>query len=706
MSISSDQTEPLVDTMQSESDDRPTTIPNSIRSILLNSIVPKFHNTRDVAASTMSLDVFGPPLTPTPTGSKRSATMISNDTDASLYAMHLAPNLQIDGVESFPDLPVHLVESIWKYPSIDVQIPSRNNFSPSSMQKKFKAHASGRGQAIESIGDLKAAHHYRESMAATFSSVLVGNSSSVETSGFLKWTESPRNLYPGSAEALAGGYVSIDPSLPRVSPSMREMLQMGIDAIQRFRLSDIQVTDFQAICAPLDGKFPLWAVEQFARQRLKLTSLTCKGKDDRHCFCGSDRCTVDMDRLSPRSGRPTGVDGDPALKLVANCDPAVESFEASFSDELKLLWAKAVAVDATFIILTGGNLEIICLRVRGNQTLYISDILPVDRQPFPSTTHIGLHTGINIAAFNDAISRGRKNMEHMEAGTLPSTFRQTCIGEIDLYNSTLGFAELSSLLEPSVGKFLPTTVSGNPESFDAVHCRFLRAAQVQISWDEDDDLKAYFVDAGSPLTLESLTPGAITLHVKIHCEKAGGWRAFLCHFINDDEAETPYGKPLLMKIAWNDAQVEIVDENNHLSGLEDCSEYISSRVPKMYGVFSGEKDGNHFTACFMEHCDGYYPLAIADNIDDDLEQNIREWVDRLHKEAKIAHTGLGDSILFNPSNPGSFYVVGWTDATKKYKPWQKQVDNNAVDSLIKRVRLRKSPDIIPPKKKAKTHTQT
>ncbi len=123
------------------------------------------------------------------------------------------------------------------------------------------------------------------------------------------------------------------------------------------------------------------------------------------------------------------------------------------------MWAKAVAVDATFITLTGGNLEIICLRVRATQTLYISKVLCVDRQPFPSPTHLALHTAIDIAAFNDAVSRGLTNEIHMEAGTLPATFRQNCIGEVDLYNSTLGFAELSSLLEVSVGKFLPTDVT-------------------------------------------------------------------------------------------------------------------------------------------------------------------------------------------------------------------------------------------------------
>lgn len=81
----------------------------------------------------------------------------------------------------------------------------------------------------------------------------------------------------------------------------------------------------------------------------------------------------------------------------------------------------------------------------------------------------------------------------------------------------------------------------------------------------------------------------------------------------------------------------------------------------------------------------------------------------MHKEARIVHTslGLGDNILFNPSDPKSFYVVGWNDAKKDYDPNEEEHENTSVRSLIQRVTLKKSPVIVSPKKKLReAYTQT
>ncbi len=83
--------------------------------------------------------------------------------------------------------------------------------------------------------------------------------------------------------------------------------------------------------------------------------------------------------------------------------------------------------------------------------------------------------------------------------------------------------------------------------------------------------------------------------------------------------------------------------------------------------------------------------------------SIREWVDQLHKEAHIVHTGLGlgDNILFNPSRPKTFFVVGWNDAKKDYDASEEEHDNKSVSYLIQRVTLKKSPDFVSPTKKLK-----
>ncbi|KIL58786.1 hypothetical protein M378DRAFT_132107 [Amanita muscaria Koide BX008] len=66
-------------------------------------------------------------------------------------------------------------------------------------------------------------------------------------------------------------------------------------------------------------------------------------------------------------------------------------------------WAQAVRVDGTVIILHSGNYELVCLRHRRSQTLYISDLI----EP-PTCANPGygkLHVGIYIAAIQDAMDR-------------------------------------------------------------------------------------------------------------------------------------------------------------------------------------------------------------------------------------------------------------------------------------------------------------
>ncbi|EDR08270.1 uncharacterized protein LACBIDRAFT_327363 [Laccaria bicolor S238N-H82] len=68
-------------------------------------------------------------------------------------------------------------------------------------------------------------------------------------------------------------------------------------------------------------------------------------------------------------------------------------------------WAEAVQNDATFIVINAGLYEVIGLRHRASQTLYLSDIFKVSN----STPAYGkLHTGLYLAAFKDALDRARQ----------------------------------------------------------------------------------------------------------------------------------------------------------------------------------------------------------------------------------------------------------------------------------------------------------
>jgi hypothetical protein len=65
-------------------------------------------------------------------------------------------------------------------------------------------------------------------------------------------------------------------------------------------------------------------------------------------------------------------------------------------------WTEAVNEDATFVVINSGTYEIIGIRHRAKQTLYITGVITTTA----STCNYGkLHTGLFIAAIRDARER-------------------------------------------------------------------------------------------------------------------------------------------------------------------------------------------------------------------------------------------------------------------------------------------------------------
>jgi hypothetical protein len=73
-------------------------------------------------------------------------------------------------------------------------------------------------------------------------------------------------------------------------------------------------------------------------------------------------------------------------------------------------WAQAVNTGSTLIILHSGNHEIIGVRHRATQTLYVSDLIEPHRCT-PTPTYGKIHVGIYIAAILDGLDRVKQDME-------------------------------------------------------------------------------------------------------------------------------------------------------------------------------------------------------------------------------------------------------------------------------------------------------
>lgn len=73
-------------------------------------------------------------------------------------------------------------------------------------------------------------------------------------------------------------------------------------------------------------------------------------------------------------------------------------------------WSSSVNSRSSIIVIHSGNYEIVCLRHRKSQTLYISDILHVPFLEAPSYSKV--QTGLYIAAVEDTLARNKVDRAH------------------------------------------------------------------------------------------------------------------------------------------------------------------------------------------------------------------------------------------------------------------------------------------------------
>ncbi|KAG6887268.1 hypothetical protein C0992_013063 [Termitomyces sp. T32_za158] len=74
----------------------------------------------------------------------------------------------------------------------------------------------------------------------------------------------------------------------------------------------------------------------------------------------------------------------------------------SARDILQQAWTEALVHDCTFLVINAGNVEIIGMRDRLTQTLYLSDVFLVNDTVYP---YFQLHTGLYVSAIRDAQDR-------------------------------------------------------------------------------------------------------------------------------------------------------------------------------------------------------------------------------------------------------------------------------------------------------------
>ncbi|KAF8999576.1 hypothetical protein BDZ89DRAFT_722969 [Hymenopellis radicata] len=665
--------------------------PDTIRTAMTD-VWPKLHPAHQASSSTVpsihmnTASLFNPtsPLTHT----KRNSAVLLN-ADASRthlnatighdsltpvprrYAMHLHPTLLLKHVQSLPDLPMQLGALVdealdhdtYPIPSSrpqklgDVVVPSENiRFSRTERERDCSNWLK---VSIDSVAQLPTVFAVREQLVAAITSVLISGSSELpdEGEGILRWSSKSTTLR-GNAEDLppAGGYFTLH--TPSESDSRCENLE-------KFSLSDIVVVDFQAVAGPLRPYSLFSAMQKVVKEGLQWRWRTCDAEKSVIATCASDRCRrfPELDEASV-SGRPTGFDSEVVFGMIIKClenalshagdaapsgnlPPEVIAMVSFFWQEL---WAKAVAVDASCMILCSGDHEIICLRVRSTQTMFISDTLDIQRSPTsPIPPHIKLHCGVALLAYNDVVARLQTLTTHANSGRLPGQWLFDYDGDIDLANPSVPSSIKRHAYNLTTGSFLPMQRLPNPRTqgnFSQVQHTISKASEIVVH------LKAGISPATSLTCTRSppLDRSGTTLHLRIHCRLRHSQKVFLCYLERSQDSPSgagePYGIPFVIKFSQDIVKLReeegILRRLSSLPPLENCQVY----TPRSFGgVFVQDTDRPEFAKGFflMEHCNKC-PIGIADTINDRAADDINTWLSAIHK-AGFTHNQLSDCCI-------------------------------------------------------------
>ncbi|KAJ7162374.1 hypothetical protein C8R46DRAFT_1194052, partial [Mycena filopes] len=247
--------------------------------------------------------------------------------------------------------------------------------------------------------------------------------------GFLEWTVSPSKRH---GHGIADGFLRMAARLPtttRLDTSTKRFskLKLLAENVARY-FPDLAVWEFKSL--KVIGARGLQGVIDLA---------AAYGRDDCDNFpwvrCPSKESCWHTHRSSRggplRTGAPTGPDVDAmglridlsTTELPAPSATLSEGDAQNVRHLVQQTWAEGVRTDATFLVMHSGNYEIIGLRNRGEQTLYISDIIEAPSQD----RYAQIHTGLYIAIMRDARRRTRSLAEDR----IPPTWIKYYDGEPD-----------------------------------------------------------------------------------------------------------------------------------------------------------------------------------------------------------------------------------------------------------------------------------
>ena len=136
-------------------------------------------------------------------------------------------------------------------------------------------------------------------------------------------------------------------------------------------------------------------------------SSKCKGKEPEDEESSSTRQRL---ATTAKTSRLASSAKNKSKKRKRDDDLDYEFNDPHFESAKRLVqqaWVHAVRVDGTLIVLHSGNYELVCIRDRRSQTLYVSDVIEPPTYPEYGKLHIGIY----IAAIQETIDRKKQRLK-------------------------------------------------------------------------------------------------------------------------------------------------------------------------------------------------------------------------------------------------------------------------------------------------------
>ncbi|KAK0490413.1 hypothetical protein IW261DRAFT_1601273 [Armillaria novae-zelandiae] len=391
------------------------------------------------------------------------------------------------------------------------------------------------------------------------------------------------------------------------------------------------------------------------------------------------------ERKSPKGTRKRRKSGDESddveegnIEDDGGANDRLPFNEGDFKKALKIIqqvWAEAVNVDATFVVLNAGRREFIGIRDRKLQRLYLSPLIDLDDPSSLPAGYFKIHTGLHIAALHDVIQRAKRLKQLTTFSQLPRLHsfkydraepyqdketKTTKAPKLSTSTTTANEAN-AQIVQNSTNSDhdsnLKNVSSGCELTLEElkVFQQLREAGSLKISWNKYID---HLGPAGSKTVTRSDVNPLNDLGMEVHimdCYPKSA-QSYYCYA---DNGETSV-RGIVVKCHQGAAEIKCLrDEYEMYTKLWSIGTIAKSLgIPEHFGLYEGE----HYTVLVLLDSGDPFCIKFGNRTPKDVYSQVQSAIEKMHV-AMITHGGLAPEniLLTKQEKQGQWniHIISW-----------------------------------------------